>query len=106
MPYRLIDGTAIATSWSRFASPLHATTIDLQVDGVRIKPFAVYTGSNPDGSEGEFTCDNWATGGLDALGVTGYTANLVDGNWGAAVPRTPCLLDARLYCVEQLGGTK
>jgi hypothetical protein len=101
--YRLIDGTTVANSWERMASPAHMTAIDLQIDGTRIGPTPVFTGTNPDGTENALTCDDWSTTDSAKRGLSGSSDNVIDGHWTSAITADSCDSASRLYCVEQLG---
>jgi hypothetical protein len=101
--YRVMDGTPIATSWNRFASPIHTTTIDLLLDGTRVRQAGVYTGTKPDGTEAASSCNGWSSQASDVIGTVGFTNNLSNGDWSSSVQVIPCTFEARLYCIEQVG---
>jgi hypothetical protein len=103
--YRLIDGTTVAASWERFAGPLHVTSIDLKLDGTRVRE-PVFTGTLADGTADDRTCDDWSSAAAESLAAKGYSDTSSEGTWTNALIDNSCAELSHLYCIEQLKAPK
>jgi hypothetical protein len=111
-PYRLLNGTIIASNWQELTSgTLKAPIDETETTGAppalgvgvcgEVGSSPVWTGTSADGTSGSGTeCDSWGTGMLAATSALVGSANATDGTWTAWCPAS-CLVVAALYCVEQ-----
>jgi hypothetical protein len=111
-PYRLLNGTTIASNWQELTSgTLKAPIDETETMGAPPKLGAtvcgelssspVWTGTNADGTSGSGTeCNTWGAGMLAATSALVGSANATDGTWSAWCAAS-CLVVAALYCVEQ-----
>jgi len=107
MPYRLVDGTEIASSWTDLTDGMLAHAIDRTEQGVAPGlPEYAWTGTNPDGSiyttiPPSYFCEDWTYIFWDALvGIAGAA----DATWTAysSSPQAQtCDASYHLYCFEQ-----
>jgi len=110
-PYKLVDGTVIATSWADLTDgtlqhPINLT--ELRGAPAPTSP-GVWTGTNPDGTAymnpdpSVRNCSNWSTVGTTAdpvAGLLGDTNANTGGNWTSA-GALPCEDTWHLYCFQQ-----
>lgn len=113
VPYQLVDGTTVASSWSSLVSgtPLK-NAIDLDEHGIFV-PFNdssefgfTWTGTAADGTSSSFTCSDWtvsencsvSTGYVGTVGTDGN----VDSRWTARGTPACCTVQVfALFCFEQ-----
>jgi hypothetical protein len=102
-PYRLLDDTVVAESWTMLTSadttPL-AHGIDMDQNHAAVGAVQVWTGAKPWGEYVHTSCENWtggstadATGDYGTAGETGY-----GWSWKGMAP---CTTKGHLYCFQQ-----
>jgi hypothetical protein len=101
-PYKLVNGTTIATNWDdlrdgELRAPINVTETGGDAGGW----FGVVTGTQPNGAAGTANCANWTTASAPATGVIGV-ATTVDERW-TAYGAAPCENEQsfHLYCFQQ-----
>jgi hypothetical protein len=104
LPYRLLDGRRVASSWLGLVSGSLDHPINVIETG-RVasagRPIEVWTGTLPGGTTSPATCGNWTnnSAGLPT-GDVGLAAS--DGSsWTYAYTQYCDRLDVHLYCFEQ-----
>ncbi len=100
-PYRLVDGTQVAASWTALSGTLdHAIAED--EDGKPEKnAWEVWTGTGPGGVAASVGCNDWTSGDKNApITIVGVSAE-VDQKWTAAYQQFCNRNDVHLYCFEQ-----
>jgi hypothetical protein len=103
VPYVLVDGTEIASSWSDLVDGSLAAPIDRDETGTAIPasgPLEVKTGTFADGGgTPPINCMVWTVETQGTLSLTGRT-DAVDQSWTQAAA-LDCSAPQRLYCFEQ-----
>jgi hypothetical protein len=101
-PYKLINGTTIATNWDdlrdgELLAPINVTETGGDPGGL----FGVITGTQPNGSAGVANCANWTTTAAAATGVIGVAVS-VDEPW-TSYAAISCTNEQsfHLYCFQQ-----
>lgn len=99
IPYVLVGGAQIASSWTDLTDGMLAAPIDRDETGAPIDPsvVSVWTGAGFDGTAGTPCCTDWTdTNSGAGAGSTTHT----DGGW-SFVGGQVCTTLARIYCFEQ-----
>ena len=97
-PYRLVNGTEVAASWSDLTDGTLKAGIDRDESGNPVSG-DVWTGTTVAGDLASATCNDWVSSSSAVAGQCG-TSGHVDGTWTAFI--TPsCSIQLRLYCFEQ-----
>jgi hypothetical protein len=104
-PYRLVDGTQIASNWSDLTDGTLAAPIDKTESGTTVAPRFVWTDTGSDGSGLAYDCLGWTASSTSYVGTVGQTDSTTapwtdrasyscDGSLFPAMVRS-------LYCVQQ-----
>jgi hypothetical protein len=100
-PYRLVNGTTIATSFTDLTDGTLLTLINVtETGGASGATLAAWTGTLPNGNAttgASFTCANWSAGGID--GIAGLVTRS-DAGWTLAGDIL-CSERNHLYCFQQ-----
>jgi hypothetical protein len=98
-PYRLPNGTIVATDWVQLTSGALLHAIDRDEMGAQVGQEYVWTGTQTSGQVTPANCTNWTIGGAANKGTVGlaHRSDAVWTNAGVAV----CGSGHRLYCFEQ-----
>lgn len=100
-PYRLVNGTTIATSFTDLTDGTLLTLINVtETGGDRGVSLAAWTGTLPNGNAtngAAFTCANWSPGGVD--GIVGLVTR-GDSGW-TLTEDILCSALNHLYCFQQ-----
>ena len=106
-PYRLLDGTQIASSSAVILSKNTNIALEHAIDRdetntpvVAGEQQEVWTGTNVNGDVGNGTCDHWTSSALGVTGTVGVT-NKATPEWTAVYLQTCDRTGLRLYCFEQ-----
>jgi hypothetical protein len=92
-------GDLIASDETQLTSSSLKHAIDRSETGGTITGQAVFTGTLPNGTWSNTSCDDWTSGDASANGMLGIAGN-TNGTWTTA-GATPCGVLARIYCFEQ-----
>jgi len=99
-PYRRLDGTIVANSWTDLTDGSLAATISIDESGTALAfSFKTWTGSGADGSITSNDCSGWTDNSGGVQGVQGSPAAM-DVNWSISFA-APCNDTARIYCMEK-----
>jgi hypothetical protein len=97
IPYVLVDGTVIASSWDDLTDGELSAPIELDETGQRpSSPELAWTAVNTDGTPADADCEGWLNGSHSAR----VGCLLESAAWTACF-EFQCSLSARLYCFEQ-----
>lgn len=99
VPYRLLDGTLVASSFTDLVDGTLAHAIDLEEHGARVPSGEVWTGTRPDGTAADNKCDNFTDSTTRSTGRVGLLTATND-LWTSASVAT-CDQALRTYCFEQ-----
>lgn len=99
VPYKLIDGTVIADSWTHLTTGPLSGAIKIAEDGTVLTNQGVWTGTLADGTAHANTCGDWNDTNL--TGVFGASTYTVHEHWTAFLSTGPCTDKKHLYCFEQ-----
>jgi uncharacterized protein DUF1554 len=103
VPYRLLDGTAIANDWTSLVSGAlqHAIDVD-EGSGVLLSRsnFKVWTGTSPNGTYSGEACGDWTSDSAGTTGDVGLTSQS-NGQWTNAQQAFCNETGLRVYCFEQ-----
>lgn len=99
-PYRLLDGTLVATDWDDLIDGTIAAPINLDERRSRVDAVEVWTGTKSDGSGADNRCGNFGRGDDEATGRVGHT-DAVTSAWTSVYDQFCDRTDPRLYCFEQ-----
>jgi hypothetical protein len=100
VPYRLVDGTAIADDWADLVDGSLDAPIQVLESGSLAPPVhAVWTGTETDGTRDADDCAGWTTGSTGTFGLVGdhlgTTRRWTSGGLGG------CGFTLALYCFQQ-----
>jgi hypothetical protein len=104
LPYRLLDGSQVAASWTALTSGGLEHAIDVRETGDPVPAGSVvqvWTGTTPSGSASGVSCGNWTNNspGLPN-GEVGLSSRL-DRGWTQAVVQLCSRTGVHIYCFEQ-----
>lgn len=100
VPYRLVDGTQIASDWDDLTDGSLAAPINVdEAGGAGTNTSSVWTGTSIDGTAAPDTCNGWQTSSSSVQGERGSWSSFNFG-WTASFDAN-CNQDAHLYCFEQ-----
>jgi hypothetical protein len=103
-PYRLLDGTLVATDWIDLTDGFLAHAIDIYDDGTAVPAgviHEVWTGTVASGAGSPATCMDWSNrGDLPPHALIGLSSQ-VDLRWTSAYVQYCNRTDVRVYCFEQ-----
>jgi len=101
VPYRLLDGTVVATEWTALASGTLSAAIDKDEFAASKTGKEVWTASSANGGLIADGCAGFTSANLSAspatVGITGKT----DAMWTNAYPQFCDRTNVHLYCFEQ-----
>jgi len=100
LPYVLVGGTQIASSWTDLTDGMLAAPIDRDETGTAIDVTgvtSVWTGAGPDGTSFSPCCADWTD---TASGSGAGSTKRADGGWVFGGGQG-CTMLARIYCFEQ-----
>jgi hypothetical protein len=98
-PWRLLNGTLVATDKTQLLSGKLAHAIDVDQNGVVANGDGfVWTGTSESGTATAFHCDQWAIADGGAQGTYGLKSEST-GAWTAS-GTTSCLSSFHIYCFE------
>jgi hypothetical protein len=99
MPYRMLDGSTIASSWNDLTDGTLAHPIDVREDGTGLATSVeVWTGTMQNGGDGAFNCSNWSTtSGSAIIGVS----SSITFEWTYSRQEFCSAGGVHLYCFEQ-----
>lgn len=99
IPYTLLDGTEIATSFDDLVDGSLATALNRDENDAAVgTDVFAWTGTQPDGTASTDNCMNW-TVAIASTGTRGATT-ATDGTW-TADGVAGCFFPQHLYCFEQ-----
>ncbi len=100
-PYKRLDGPLLANDWIDLTDGVLAVGISTTETMVTSSDFAVWTGTEPDGTAtllGD-NCTDWSSAGPGSA-LFGYSTN-TDGFWTSTQQTMGCDVPFHLYCFEQ-----
>jgi|SRR5579859_5175544 len=104
--YFLLDGTAVAASWTTLTTsgPIHA--IDLSETGVSLAAASsdaskTWTATVASGALGTPSCGDFASSASSKSGTVGHCTGTGTVNWTSAYTGEACSVPNHLYCFEQ-----
>jgi hypothetical protein len=101
-PYRLLDGTMIATSWTDLTDGSLLHGIDRDETGALVLPVEVWTGTRPDGVPVDGVgCFGFTTSSESAPTVQVGLSGRLGNDWTTAYAQYCNRTDPRIYCFEQ-----
>jgi hypothetical protein len=104
VPYRLLDGSAIAANWTVLAGGTLQHAINIHEDGTSPPPAAVYevwTGTNPNGTYSGHACANWTNDtNMAPTGDVGVTS-VANSGWTNIYQQFCDRTTNHVYCFEQ-----
>lgn len=97
-PYKLVDGTTIASSWDALVHTGVQSPISLDEDGNKVTGTA-WTATKVTGDfDGTANCSDWTSGSGASTGSVGSTTSASSWSGGAT---SPCNAPQHIYCFEQ-----
>jgi hypothetical protein len=104
VPYRLVDGTMVANSFSGLVSGSLMHAIDMFETGVTLLPGAqveVWTGTTPTGTNAAATCGNWTNSSTGQPNGSVGISDRANAGWTQAYQQFCDRTHVHLYCFEQ-----
>jgi hypothetical protein len=99
-PYRLVNGTTIASNWDDLTDGMLLAPINLTESGGAVAdPVRVWTGTDANGTGLGMDCADWSNGSSGATGYFGI-ATATNHTW-SRLQEDVCGLPGRLYCFQQ-----
>jgi len=101
VPYRLLDGTLVATDWTALTRGPLSHGVNQDEAGAQHPTAEVWTATGSDGNLlGTATCSNFTSTDSSLTGVVG-NSDATDANWTVVFGQFCDRANVRLYCVEQ-----
>jgi len=101
VPYRLLDGTLVATDWTALTKGSLSHGINQDEAGAQHPTAEVWTATGSDGNLlGTATCSNFTSTDSSLTAVVG-NSDATDANWTVVFGQFCDRANVRLYCVEQ-----
>jgi len=100
VPYRLLDGTLVATDWMALTTGPLSHGINQDEAGALHTMAEVWTATGSDGNFSSDGCNNFTEAVAMLMAVVG-NSDATDGTWTAVFAQFCNRTNVRLYCVEQ-----
>ncbi|MBS2011429.1 MAG: hypothetical protein JST00_00845 [Deltaproteobacteria bacterium] len=102
VPYRLLDGTVVASSWSDLVDGLLAHGIDRDEKGVATAGVEVWSGTTSAGDYSGASCNGFTSNdGSGTVTATQGITNLTTVGWTSSYLQFCNRTNPRIYCFEQ-----
>lgn len=96
--YHLLDGTVVAINNADLTDGALGSAISMDENGNAVSSgFAVWTGTNADGTRATNNCNDWTGNTGSDFGQTGVTGSTTP-TWTANINNAGCQGGSRLYC--------